>query len=520
MDNLGELLHGFSIAITLPHLALMVIGVLLGILVGVLPGLGAPNGVSLLLPLTFGMQPVSAIILLSSMYWGALFGGSVTSILFNIPGEPSSVATTFDGYPMVCDGWPTTALATAFGSAAFGALIGVILITFLASWVAQVALAFGPAEYFAVYFLAFASFVGMGGAAPIKTVVALAIGFAIAAIGIDTVSGSVRLTMGVDELVKGVNFVVAVMGLFGIGELLVAVEEECHARAVSSKIEWREVFRAIGRLPRHSVALLRSAAIGCWMGITPGGPTAASFMSYGIARRFSRRGRYFGTGEVEGIISPETADHAAGTSALLPMLSLGIPGSATAAVMMGGLMIWGLNPGPMLFVDQKDFVWGLIASMYVGNIVAVVLVLLTVPVFAALMRIPFVIIAPLIVIICVVGAYSVSNSYLDVVMMLGFGIVGYLFKKLFYPLAPLVLAIVIGDKAEDAFRQSMLMSKGSLGIFFANKLVTCLIVAGIALLLLPLVLQLPRLRRKPASAATGTTAQEKAQETAREKVII
>ena len=223
----------------------MVIGVLLGILVGVLPGLGAPNGVSLLLPLTFGMQPVSAIILLSSMYWGALFGGSVTSILFNIPGEPSSVATTFDGYPMARDGRPTTALATAFGSAAFGALVGVILITFLASWVAQVALAFGPPEYFAVYFLAFASFVGMGGAAPIKTVVALAIGFAVAAIGIDTVSGSVRLTMGIDELVKGVSFVVAVMGLFGIGELLIAVEEEFQARAVSSKVEWKEVFRAL-----------------------------------------------------------------------------------------------------------------------------------------------------------------------------------------------------------------------------------------------------------------------------------
>lgn len=495
MENIYLLLHGFTIAITLPHLALMVIGVLLGILVGVLPGLGAPNGVSLLLPLTFGMQPVSAIILLSSMYWGALFGGSVTSILFNIPGEPSSVATTFDGYPMARDGRPTTALATAFGSAAFGALVGVILITFLASWVAKVALAFGPAEYFAVYFLAFASFVGMGGAPPAKTVVALAIGFAIAAIGIDTVSGSVRLTMGIDELVKGVNFVVAVMGLFGIGELLIAVEEEFHARAVSSKIEWREVFRALGRLPWHGVALLRSAAIGCWMGITPGGPTAASFMSYGIAKRFSIRGKYFGTGEVEGIIAPETADHAAGTSALLPMLSLGIPGSATAAVMMGGLMIWGLNPGPMLFIDQKDFVWGLIASMYVGNIVAVVLVLLTVPVFAALMRIPFIIIAPLIVIICAVGAYSVSNSYLDVLLMLGFGVVGYLFKKLSYPLAPLVLAIVIGDKAEDAFRQSMLMSKGSLGIFFANRLVTSLVVGGMALLLLPLVLQVVRMLR-------------------------
>jgi putative tricarboxylic transport membrane protein len=468
--------------------------VLLGILVGVLPGLGAPNGVSLLLPLTFGMQPVSAIILLSSMYWGALFGGSVTSILFNIPGEPSSVATTFDGYPMARDGKATTALATAFGSAAFGALVGVVLITFLASWVAQVALAFGPPEYFAVYFLAFASFVGMGGAPPAKTVVSLAAGFAIAAIGIDTVSGSVRLTMGIDELVKGISFVVAVMGLFGIGELLLAVEEEVQAKAVSSRIDWREVFRTLLNLPRHGWALLRSAAIGCWMGITPGGPTAASFMSYGIAKRFSPRSASFGQGEAEGIISPETADHAAGTSALLPMLSLGIPGSATAAVMMGGLMIWGLNPGPMLFIEQKDFVWGLIASMYVGNIVAVALVLVTVPIFAALMRIPFFIIAPLIFIICTVGAYSVSNSYLDVVLMLGFGIVGYLFKKLSYPLAPLVLAIVIGDKAEDAFRQAMLMSKGSLGIFFGNALVTTLVLAGIALLLLPLVLQVAHVR--------------------------
>src|SRR5262249_3858654 len=208
-------------------------------------------------------------------------------------------------------------------------------------------------------------------------------------------------------------------------------------------------------------------------------------MSYGIAKRFSPRSASFGQGEVEGIISPETADHAAGTSALLPMLSLGIPGSATAAVMMGGLMIWGLNPGPMLFIEQKDFVWGLIASMYVGNIVAVALVLLTVPIFAVLMRIPFFIIAPLIFIICTVGAYSVSNSYLDVVLMLGFGIVGYLFKKLSYPLAPLVLAIVIGDKAEDAFRQAMLMSKGSFGIFFGNALVTALLLPGVALLSLP-----------------------------------
>src|SRR6266704_1030515 len=402
---------------------------------------------------------------------------------------------------MAREGRATTALATAFGSAAFGALVGVVLITFLASWVARLALAFGPPEYFAVYFLAFASFVGMGGA-PIKTAVSLAIGFALAAVGIDTVSGSVRLTFGIDELVKGVSFVVAVMGLFGIGELLIAIEDEFHVKTISSKVEWREVFRTIAGLPRYSWALLRSAAIGCWMGITPGGPTAASFMSYGIAKRVSSRRANFGKGEPEGIIAPETADHAAGTSALLPMLALGIPGSATAAVMMGGLMIWGLNPGPMLFVEQKDFVWGLIASMYLSNIVAVVLVLVTVPVFTALMRVPFYIVAPLIIIVCAVGAYAVSNSYLDVVMMLGFGVLGYLFKKLHYPLAPLVLAIVIGDKAEDAFRQAMLMSRGSLGIFFAKPLVTTLILLGAALLLMPVIWRtigrmMPRSQLKP-----------------------
>jgi TctA family transporter len=272
-----------------------------------------------------------------------------------------------------------------------------------------------------------------------------------------------------------------------------------HVKSVSSKIDWREVLRTLVGLPRYGWALMRSAAIGCWMGITPGGPTAASFMSYGIAKRFSSRRANFGKGEAEGIVAPEAADHAAGTSALLPMLSLGIPGSATAAVMMGGLMIWGLNPGPALFVEQKDFVWGLIASMYLSNIVAVVLVLATVPIFAALMRVPFFIIAPMIFIVCVVGAYSVSNSYLDIVVMMGFGVLGYLFKKLQYPLAPLVLAIVIGDKAEDAFRQAMLMSRGSLNIFFANTLVTTLIVAGVALLILPLILQVAGMRTRSTS---------------------
>jgi len=278
-----------------------------------------------------------------------------------------------------------------------------------------------------------------------------------------------------------------VMGLFGIGELLIAVEEDIHAKAISSKVEWREVLRTIAHLPSHWWALIRSAAIGCWMGITPGGPTAASFMSYGIAKRFSPRRDNFGKGEPEGIVAPETADHAAGTSAMLPMLALGVPGSATSAVLLGGLMIWGLNPGPTLFTDRADFVWGLIASMYVANIVAVVLVLSTVPMFAAILRIPFSIVGPLIVVVCFIGAYTVAGSRPDLLFVVLFGIAGYAFKKLDYPIAPFVLAMVLGDKAEDAFRQSMIMAKGSLAIFWSNPLVATLTTLGLLLLCWPSV---------------------------------
>jgi TctA family transporter len=487
MTEIPSLLVGFETALTGYHIGLMVGGVLLGILVGVLPGLGAPNGVTLLLPLTFSMEPISGIIVLSSMYWGALFGGSTTSILFNIPGEPSSVATTFDGYPLARQGRAAEALATAFMSAGFGALAGVVVVTFLANSIAGIALRFSSPEYFAVYLLAFCSFIGMGGGHPVKTLVSLLIGLAFAAIGIDTVSGEVRLTFGSDELIRGVPFLVAVIGLFGIGEILVTVEQGLRFDGVHARVGLRDVLTAARHMPRYGVALLRSTLIGCWMGITPGGPTAASFMSYGIARRFSRRRAGFGRGEIEGVVSPEAADHSAGVSALLPMLALGVPGSATAAVMMGGLMIWGLQPGPLLFVEQHDFVWGLIASMYLANVVAVVLVLATVPLFASILRIPFSIIGPLIIVTCLTGAYTLANSLFDVVLALLFGMAGYLFKKLDYPVAPLILAMVLGDRAEVAFRQSMLLGGGSLGIFWSNGIAATLTTLALVIAAYPLV---------------------------------
>src|SRR5687767_199633 len=481
----------------------MFIGVSLGVIIGVLPGLGGANGIAILLPLTFSMPPTSAIIMLSCIYWGALFGGAITSILFNIPGEPWSVATTFDGYPMAQQGRAGEALTAAFTSSFIGALVAVIMITFLAPLVARFALQFGPPEFFSVYFLTFCSFIGMGKEPPFKIMAAMMIGFALAAVGIDTITGQLRLIFGWHELMRGFDFLIAVIGLFGIGEILLSMEEGLAFAGRSAKINPTIVLETWKKLPRYWMTSLRSCLIGCWMGITPGGATPASFMSYGVAKRVSPDGQKFGTGQLEGVIAPETAAHAAGTSALLPMLALGIPGSPTAAVLLGGLLIWGLQPGPLLFVEQKDFVWGLIASMYLGNIAGLIIVLTCVPLFAAILRIPFSIIAPIIVVICAIGAYTVHNAMLDIWLMLLFGVAGYVFKKLSYPLAPLVLALVLGDRAEDAFRQSMLIAQGDLRIFFSNWLVGSIMALALVLLLWPVFTRLRDRARKtsPATAA-------------------
>jgi putative tricarboxylic transport membrane protein len=487
MEEISALLQGFSVILTPTNIGLMFLGIILGVLIGVLPGLGGANGVAILLPLTFTMSPTSAIIMLSCIYWGALFGGAITSILFNIPGEPWSVATTFDGYPMAQQGHAGAALTTAFTSSFIGALLAVIMITFLAPLVARFALKFGSPEFFAVYLLTFCSFVGMGKGSPFKILASMALGFALASVGMDTVTGQLRLTFGQAELMRGFDFLIAVIGLFGIGEILLSMEEGLKFSGKSAKIDPKIVLQTWKQLPQYWVTSLRSSLIGIWMGITPGGATPASFMAYGLAKKMSKRGSKFGTGQMEGVVAPETAAHAAGTSALLPMLALGIPGSPTAAVLLGGLLIWGLQPGPLLFVEQKDFVWGLIASMYLGNVVGLIVVLSTVPLFASILRIPFSIIAPVIIVICAIGAYTVHNAMLDIWFMLGFGVVGYLFKKLDYPLAPLVLALVLGDKAEDSFRQAMLVSQGDVMIMFSNPLVGGITSLALVLLFWPLI---------------------------------
>ena len=468
--GIENLLHGFAIAITPYNLGVAVMGIALGTVIGVLPGLGGANGVAILLPLTFTMPPTSAIILLTSIYWGALFGGAITSVLFNIPGEPWSVATTFDGYPLARQGQGGQALTAAFTSSFVGAFFSIVLITFFAPLLAEIALRFGPPEFFAIQLLTFSSFVGLGGGNPLKSLVSILIGFILATVGLDIVTGQLRLTFGVVDLMKGFDFIVAVIGLFGIGEILLSVEEGLRFRATRTGMNLRVVLDTWKLLPRYARTFVRGAFIGFWMGFKPGGATPASFMSYAFAKRFSRHPERFGKGELEGVVAPETAAHAAGVAAMLPMITLGIPGSPTAAVMLGGLIIWGLQPGPMLFTENPDFVWGLIASMYTGNIIGVLMVLLFVPFFAKILAIPFGILTPLIVIVCGIGAFAVHNSMIDIWYMLIFGVIGYVFKKLDYPLAPLVLALVLGDLAENALRQSLIMSQGSLGIFFTRPI--------------------------------------------------
>ena len=487
IEDIGNLFHGFSVVLQPYNIMLMVLGIMLGVIIGVLPGLGGANGIAILLPLTFSMSPTSAIIMLSCIYWGALFGGAITSVLFNIPGEPWSVATTFDGYPMAQQGKAGEALTAAFTSSFVGALFAVIMITLLAPLVASFALEFGPPEIFSVYFLAFCSFVGLSKEPPFKTIAAMMIGFALGAVGLDQMTGQLRLTFGFPQLLSGFDFLIAVIGLFGIGEILLTMEEGLSFRGNTAEDQ-----------PEGGVADLEriAALLGDLAPLLPDRLLDGDFArgrDAGLvhelrhrqarlqARQEFRQGRDRGRGGA-GDRGACRRHLGAAADALARRA-----GSPTAAVLLGGLLIWGLQPGPLLFVEQKDFVWGLIASMYLGNVVGLIIVLTCVPLFAAILRVPFSIIGPIILVMCAIGAYTVHNNTFDVVMMLVFGVAGYLLKKTNYPLAPMVLAIVLGDKAEEAFRQSLLASQGSLGVFFSTKLVSTIMVLGLIALFWPMI---------------------------------
>lgn len=414
------------------------------------------------------------------------------------------MATTFDGHPLARQGKPGIALTAAFTSSFIGAAVAIVLFTFFAPPLAELALKFGPPENFAVLLLAFATFAGLGGGDPAKTIFMTLLGLLLATVGFDIVSGQPRMNFGLVQLQSGVNFIVIAIGLFGLGEILLTVEEGLRLHGVRGRIGFRDLWETWKLFPRYWATLVRGTILGFWIGVLPGtGATPASFMSYGMARQFSRHPERFGKGEVEGVVAPETAAHAAGIGALLPMITLGIPGSPTAAVMLAGFFIWGLNPGALLFQTQREFVWGLIGSMYVANVVGVLIVLTMVPLFAAINRIPFGVLAPLIVILSSIGTYAVNNQALDLWLMLGSGVMGYVFKKLKYPLAPLVVALVLGDMTEQALRQSLIMGQGSLAIFLTRPIALAFVLASAALFLLPLWQSWRRRPRVPSPAPAG-----------------
>src|SRR5207237_3904712 len=494
------------------NIFMLFIGVLLGLVVGVLPGLGGTSAVAILLPITVIIarsSPTSAVILLAGVYWGALFGGVVTSILFNIPGEPWSVVLLFDGFPLAKRrGKPGVALASSFFASFVGAFLATVMFTFFARALADFALSFGPPELFAVFVMSFATLVGLGAEAPVKAVMMIGFGLLLAAVGFDTITGQRRLTFGQVGILSGIGFVPVTIGLFGIGEILASAEESGigFMERLSAKVGFTDVLETLRELRKRLWLVVSTGVIGFWFGILPGhGATAGSFLGYGLARQWARNKEDFGKGEISGIMAPQAAADAAAVGSLVPMIALGVPGSPTSAVIMAGLFIWGLTPAPLLFTDHHPFLWGLIASIYLGHLLTFVICLLAVPLLASIMRIPYAILTPFIVLISVIGAYSLNNSMLDVFITIIFGLVGYWLRKMKYPLAPLVVAIVLGDSTEKTLRQSLIGSGGNPLVLLQPPIATILMTLAVILLLIPLIRTIrSRGRRRTAALETET----------------
>ena len=484
------LMGGFAVALQPLNLAMILFGCAVGLFIGAMPGLGSVNGVAILLPMTFLVPPTSAIIFLGAIYYGAMYGGAISSIMLGIPGASTAVATTFDGRPMAVQGKADFALIAAATASFVGGSISIVLFTLFAPPLADVALAFGPPEEFALMILAFATFIGLGGDDIPKTFFSIFIGLVFSAVGLDIVSGQPRLIFfELPGFFHGVNFLVLAIGIYGIGEILWTLETS-HGNVVVSQanVTFRRIWQSLRALVATAKTMVMGSLLGYFVGILPAaGATPGSLMAYGIAKATSKDPDSFGKGNVEGVVAPEAANNAASTGSMLPMLTLGIPGSPTTAILLGGMVIWGLEPGPLLFVDHKEFVWGLIASLYAANLFALLINIAFIPLFIWVLKMPFTILAPIIFILCIVGGYAPTNSMHDIWLMYIFGVVGYLMRKLDYPMAPAVLAIVLGPLAERSMRQSLIGSHGDVMTFFERPISGTIMVAGIVLLLLPLV---------------------------------
>jgi putative tricarboxylic transport membrane protein len=487
MEILSGLMHGFSVALQPMNLLWCFVGVVLGTVIGVMPGLGPPATIAMLLPLTFLMNPAAAMIMLAGIYYGAKYGGSTTSILLNVPGESASVATCLDGYQMARNGRAGAALGIAAIASFIAGTVGVLGLMLIAPPLAKLSLAFSSPEYFALMALGLAMVVLLGGDSMVKALLATLVGLWLAGIGTDLFSQTSRFTFGRMELLSGIDFVVVAIGVFAIGEVLANMHERGGAPAIAVPRGLRNLLPTRQDLKDSRFAFANGSLVGFFIGVLPGaGSTIASFISYGIEKAVSRHPEKFGQGVIEGVAAPEGANNAETGGALIPMLTLGIPGSSTTAVLLAALVLWGFKPGPLFIPENPAMFWGLVASMYIGNVMLLILNLPLVPLFAQVLRAPTYVLYPLILGISVVGVYSTSSSLFDVWLLAGFGLGGYLMRKLDFPSAPLILGVVLGGAMERALRQSLMMSDGSLSILVARPVSAVMLSLALLILLVPL----------------------------------
>jgi putative tricarboxylic transport membrane protein len=494
MEILGGLLHGFQVALTANNLLMCVIGVVLGTVVGVLPGLGPPATIAMLLPLTFKLDPTGAMIMLAGIYYGAKYGGSTTSILLNVPGESSSVVTCIDGYQMALKGRAGPALGMAAIASFIAGTFGVVALMLVAPPLARVSLAFSAPEYFALMVFGLAMVVLLAGESLVKALLAMLVGLWIASMGTDLFSATSRFTFGQVELLGGIDFVIVAIGVFAVGEVLGNMEPAKPAEMLPVPKGLRNLLPTWEDMKRCRFAFVNGSVVGFLIGVLPGaGATIASFISYGVEKAASNHPEEFGQGAIEGVAAPEGANNAETGGALVPLLTLGIPGSGTTAILLGALVLWGFKPGPLFIQDSPDLFWGLVASMYIGNVLLLVLNLPLVAVFAQLLRLPAYAMYPLILGVSIVGVYTAAGSMFQLWLLAFFGLLGYAMRKLDFPTAPLVLGLVLGDPMEKALRQSLMMSQGDPSILL-RPIPSVLLALAAVLLMIPLFRKFNALR--------------------------
>ncbi|MDX9745146.1 MAG: tripartite tricarboxylate transporter permease [Syntrophales bacterium] len=484
LNNIHGVFQGFAVALQPEHLFFIFTGCFLGTLVGVLPGIGPVGAISIVLPITFQMSPTAAVIMLAGIYYGVMYGGSTTSILLNVPGEAASVVTCLDGYQMARQGRAGPALSMAAVGSFLAGTLGLVGLQLIAAPLADVALKFGPPEYFAIILVGFIFIVRLTGGPVIKSAMMACLGLILSQVGLDPVTSEQRMTFGLLHLFEGIGIAPLAMGLFGVAEVFANLEAHQHMETLRVRI--RTLIPSRRDWLRARWAMLRGTMVGFFMGILPGGgPVLSTFIAYGLEKRIAKNPNRFGKGAIEGVAAPEAANNAAASTSFIPLMTLGIPPNVVLAILFGAFLIHGVTPGPLLLRQNPDMFWGIIGSMYIGNVILLVLNLPLIPLWVQVLKIPKKVLYPLILLFCVIGAYSVNNSVFDIYVMIFFGLFGCLLRKYGYEGAPLVLAFVLGPLFEVNLRRSLLMSGGSFTIFFTRPIALAILIAAFALLMIP-----------------------------------